>query len=172
LLDGSLGFCGEESAGATFNRLDGSVWTTDKDGIVPALLSAEITACLNRDIADLYHDFEHEFGETFYELSEVKATRAQRDILQKISPKQVTSKELAGEKIETILSKAPGNDAAIGGLKIITKGGWCAMRPSGTEDIYKIYAESFHDAHHLRAILTEAQVIVNEVLKENGDSRE
>lgn len=164
MLDGSLGFCGEESAGATFDRLDGSVWTTDKDGIVPALLSAEITACLNRDIADLYHDFEIEFGETFYDLNEVKATSAQREILQKLSPKQVKSTELAGEKIETILIKAPGNDAPIGGLKIITKGGWCAMRPSGTEDIYKIYAESFHDAPHLQCILAEAQVIVNEVL--------
>lgn len=164
ILEGSLGFCGEESAGATFNRLDGSVWTTDKDGIVSALLSAEITACLNCDIGDLYHDFENEFGETFYDLHEVKATSAQREILRNLSPKQVKSTELAGEKIETILTKAPGNDAPIGGLKIITKGGWCAIRPSGTEDIYKIYAESFHDEAHLQRILTETQVIVDGVL--------
>ena len=164
LMDGSLGFCGEESAGATFNRLDGRMWTTDKDGIVPALLSAEITACLNRDIGDLYHDIENEFGETFYDLNEFKATSAQREILKKLSANQVKSTDLAGEKIETILTKAPGNDAPIGGLKIITKGGWCAIRPSGTEEIFKIYAESFHDAHHLQCILMEAQVLVNEVL--------
>lgn len=164
LLDGSLGFCGEASAGATFDRLDGSIWTTDKDGIVPALLSAEITACLNRDITDMYHDIENELGQTFYDLNRVKATSQQREALRQVSVNQVTHQDLAGEKIEAILTEASGNHAPIGGLKIITQGGWCVMRPSGTEDIYEIYAESFHDEKHLQRILAEAQVIVNEVL--------
>jgi phosphoglucomutase len=164
LLDGSLGFCGEESAGATFNRLDANVWTTDKDGIVPALLSAEITARLDRDIGDLYHEFENEFGKTFYQLDEVKTTPAQKEILKKLSPKQIKSTDLAGEKIETILTEASGNSEPINGLKVITKGGWFAVRPSGTEDIYKIYAESFHDEKHLHRILVEAEALVSKVL--------
>lgn len=164
LLDGSLGFCGEESAGATFNRLDGSVWTTDKDGIVPALLSAEMTAALNRDIGDIYEDLENEFGKTFYEQDDAKATPAQKEILKKLSPEQIKSKELAGEKIATILTKAPGNNAPIDGLKVITEGGWVVVRPSGTEDIYKIYAESFRDKHNLQRILDETQTIVNTAL--------
>lgn len=165
LLDHSLGFCGEESAGAVFDRLDGSVWTTDKDGIVPALLSAEITAGLNKDIGDIYHELENEFGKTFYELADAKATTQQQEILKNISPQQIKCTELAGEKIEMILTKAAGNGVAIGGLKIITKGGWCAVRPSGTEEIYKIYAESFHDEKHLQRILAEAQTLVNGVLE-------
>jgi phosphoglucomutase len=172
LLDGSLGFCGEESAGAVFNRLNGDVWTTDKDGILLALLSAEITACLGRDIGDIYHELENEFGKTFYALDDVKATSKQKEILKQLSPQQVQVTDLAGEKIETMLTKAPGNNAPIDGLKIITQGGWCAVRPSGTEEIYKIYAESFHDAHHLHRILEEAQAIVNTVLSTSEKAAE
>ncbi len=165
LLEGYLGFCCEESAGASFDRLDGNVWTTDKDGIVAALLSAEITASLGRDIGDVYNDLENEFGKTFYELDDVKATPKQKEILKKLSPKEITSNELAGEKIEAILTKAPGNDAPIGGLKVITQGGWFTVRPSGTEEIYKIYAESFRDENHLQLILEQAQTIVNTALE-------
>ena len=143
LLDGSLGFGGEESAGASFVRLDGSVWTTDKDGIVPALLAAEITARMGRDPGEIYRELTREFGEPLYDRVEAPATLAQKAILAKLSPQQVQVKELAGEKIQTVLTRAPGNDAPIGGLKVIAESGWFAARPSGTEDIYKIYAESF-----------------------------
>ena len=160
LLDGSLGFGGEESAGASFIRMDGGVWTTDKDGIVPALLSAEITARMNRDPGELYRDLVREFGESFYDRVEAPATAAQKEMLGRLSPRQVSSADLAGEKIQAILTNAPGNDASIGGLKVIAKSGWFAARPSGTEDIYKIYAESFRDADHLRRIEEEAQAIV------------
>ena len=160
LLDGSLGFGGEESAGASFLRMDGGVWTTDKDGIVPALLSAEITARMNRDPGELYHDLVREFGESFYDRVEAPATAAQKEMLGRLSPQQVSSADLAGEKIQAILTNAPGNDASIGGLKVIAKSGWFAARPSGTEDIYKIYAESFRNAEHLRRIEEEAQAIV------------
>ncbi len=160
LLDGSLGFGGEESAGASFIRMDGGVWTTDKDGIVPALLSAEITARMNRDPGELYRDLVREFGESFYDRVEAPATPAQKEMLGRLSPQQVSSADLAGEKIQAILTNAPGNDASIGGLKVIAKSGWFAARPSGTEDIYKIYAESFRDADHLRRIEEEAQAIV------------
>jgi len=165
LLDGSLGFCGEESAGASFDRLNGTVWTTDKDGIVPCLLAAEITAALGRDIGDIYLDLEKEFGETFYKQEDVTATPQQKEILKNISPQQIKSSSLAGEKIETILVDAPGNDASIDGLKVISKGGWFVVRPSGTEEIYRIYAESFQDAKHLDRILNEAQEIVKNVLE-------
>ncbi|MGZ6195508.1 MAG: phosphoglucomutase (alpha-D-glucose-1,6-bisphosphate-dependent) [Candidatus Binataceae bacterium] len=160
LLDGSLGFGGEESAGASFIRMDGGVWTTDKDGIVPALLSAEMTARMNRDPGELYRDLVREFGESFYDRVEAPATPAQKEMLGRLSPQQVSSADLAGEKIQAILTNAPGNDASIGGLKVIAKSGWFAARPSGTEDIYKIYAESFRDADHLRRIEEEAQAIV------------
>jgi phosphoglucomutase len=160
LLDGSLGFGGEESAGASFIRMDGGVWTTDKDGIVPALLAAEITARMNRDPGELYRDLVREFGESFYDRVEAPATPAQKEMLGRLSPQQVSSADLAGEKIQAILTNAPGNDASIGGLKVIAKSGWFAARPSGTEDIYKIYAESFRDADHLRRIEEEAQAIV------------
>lgn len=165
LVDGSLGFVGEESAGASFLRLDGSVWSTDKDGLVPALLSAEMTAKTGRDPGELYRGLTIEFGEPAADRVEAPANPAQKAKLSKLSPEQVLSTELAGEKIESILTRAPGNDAAIGGLKVMTENGWFAARPSGTEDIYKIYAESFRGAEHLQRILEEAQVIVSEALK-------
>ncbi|MDQ2925180.1 MAG: phosphoglucomutase (alpha-D-glucose-1,6-bisphosphate-dependent) [Acidobacteriota bacterium] len=164
LLAGLLGFGGEESAGASFVRLDGSVWTTDKDGIVPALLAAEITARMDRDPGETYRDLTREFGEPVYDRVEAPATREQKGMLGKLSARQVRSKGLAGEKIQTILTHAPGNDAPIGGVKVIAENGWFAARPSGTEDIYKIYAESFRGSDHLRRILEEAQAIVNESL--------
>jgi phosphoglucomutase len=164
LLDGSLGFGGEESAGAAFVRLDGSVWTTDKDGIVPALLAAEITARMGRDPGEIYEELTREFGEPVYDRVEAPATPAQKEMLERLSPQQILSAELAGEKIQTILTQAPGNGAPIGGLKVIAASGWFAARPSGTEDIYKIYAESFRGADHLRRILEEAQTIVNDAI--------
>lgn len=164
LLDGSLGFGGEESAGASFIRLDGSVWTTDKDGIVPALLAAEITARMGRDPGEIYRELAREFGEPVYDRVEAPATPEQKQMLARLSPQQILSAELAGEKIQSILVQAPGNGAPIGGLKVITGSGWFAARPSGTEDIYKIYAESFRGADHLRRILAEAQAIVGAAL--------
>ncbi len=164
LLDGSLGFGGEESAGASFARLDGSVWTTDKDGIVPALLAAEIRARMGRDPGEIYNDLTRELGEPCYDRVEAPATAAQKALLAKLSAEQITITELAGEKIENVLTKAPGNDAPIGGVKVSTKSGWFAARPSGTEEIYKIYAESFNGADHLHRILDEAQTIVNDAL--------
>ena len=164
LLGGSLGFGGEESAGASFLRLDGSVWTTDKDGIVPALLSAEITARMGRDPGEIYRELAREFGEPVYDRVDAPATREQKQRLARLSPRQVLSVELAGERIQTILTRAPGNDSPIGGLKVIAENGWFAARPSGTEDIYKIYAESFSGADHLRRILEEARAIVGAAL--------
>ena len=164
LLDGTLGFGGEESAGASFLRLDGSVWTTDKDGIVPALLSAEITARMDRDPGEIYRELTREFGEPVYDRVEAPATPQQKEILGKLSPQQVRSTDLAGEKVQAILTTAPGNGAPIGGLKVAAESGWFAARPSGTEDIYKIYAESFRGADHLRRILEEAQTIVSAAL--------
>jgi phosphoglucomutase len=164
LLDGSLGFGGEESAGASFVRLNGTVWTTDKDGIIPALLAAEITARIGRDPGEIYHDLTREFGEPVYDRVEASATPEQKELLAKLSPQSVTITELAGEKIETIVTRAPGNGASIGGLKVIAESGWFAARPSGTENIYKIYAESFRGADHLRRIIEEAQAIVNKAL--------
>jgi len=164
LLDGSLGFGGEESAGASFVRLDGSVWTTDKDGIVPALLAAEITARMDRDPGEIYRELTREFGEPVYDLLEASATTEQKEMLDRLSPQQVRSTDLAGEKIQAILTCAPGNGAPIGGLKVIAESGWFAARPSGTEDIYKIYAESFRGADHLRRILEEAQAMVSDAL--------
>jgi phosphoglucomutase len=164
LLDGSLGFVGEESAGASFARLDGTVWTTDKDGIVPALLAAEITARMGRDPGEIYSELTREFGEPLYDRVEAPATPDQKKLLAKLSPRQVSLTELAGEKIQTVLTHAPGNGAPIGGLKVTAESGWFAARPSGTEDIYKIYAESFRGADHLRRILAEAQTIVNDTL--------
>jgi phosphoglucomutase len=167
LFDGSLGFGGEESAGASFVRLDGSVWTTDKDGIIPALLAAEITARMGRDPGEIYRELTREFGEPVYDRVEASATPEQKELLEKLSPRQVRHTELAGEKIQAVLTQAPGNGAPIGGLKVVAESGWFAARPSGTEDIYKIYAESFRGADHLRRILAEAQSLVNDALK-NG----
>ena len=165
LLDGSLGFGGEESAGATFSSVwMAAVWTTDKDGIVPALLSAEITARMGRDPGEIYHELTREFGEPCYDRVEAPATPEQKQLLAKLSPNQVKITELAGEKIQTVLTIAPGNGAPIGGLKVAAESGWFAARPSGTEDIYKIYAESFRGADHLRRILEEAQTIVSDAL--------
>jgi phosphoglucomutase len=161
LLDGSLGFGGEESSGASFVRLDGSVWTTDKDGIVPALLAAEITARMERDPGEIYRELTREFGEPVYERIDAPATPEQKAALAKLSPDQVKIKDLAGEKIQAILTTAPGNNAPIGGLKVVAENGWFAARPSGTENIYKIYAESFQGTDHLHRIQEEAQVIVN-----------
>ena len=164
LFDGFLGFGGEESAGAAFLRKDGSVWTTDKDGIILALLSAEITSKTGRDPGELYEDLTNEFGAPVYDRLEAPANTELKAKLSKLSPSQVNSKELAGERITGILSNAPGNDAPIGGLKVTTESGWFAARPSGTEDIYKIYGESFKGEEHLKRIFEEAQVIVNQAL--------
>jgi phosphoglucomutase len=166
LFDGSLGFGGEESAGASFLRRDGTVWTTDKDGIVPALLSAEITARSGRDPGELFAAMADELGRPFADRVEAKADAVQKKRLSKLSPGQVRIGTLAGEKIEQVLDRAPGNDAPIGGIKVVATSGWFAARPSGTEDIYKIYAESFRDQAHLAAILQEAQQVVDEALKE------
>jgi phosphoglucomutase len=163
LLDGSLGFGGEESAGASFLRRDGTVWTTDKDGIILGLLAAEMTAKTGRDPGELYRDLTHEFGNPLYERLDAPATPAQKAILGKLSPQQFSASELAGEKIQAILTTAPGNGAAIGGLKVVTEQGWFAARPSGTEDVYKIYAESFRGEAHLRRIQEEAQGLIAQV---------
>jgi phosphoglucomutase len=164
LLNGLLGFGGEESAGASFRRRDGGVWTTDKDGIAPALLAAEITARTNRDPGELYRELTREVGESAYDRVEAPATPAQKERLAKLSPRQLRITQLAGEKIERVLDRAPGNDAPIGGIKVVTANGWFAARPSGTEDIYKVYAESFRGEDHLRDILREAQAIVDRAL--------
>jgi phosphoglucomutase len=164
LLDGSLGFGGEESAGVSFVRRDGRVWTTDKDGMIPALLAAEITARMGRDPGEIYSDLTREFGEPVYERVEAPATPEQKAVLAKLSSEQVKIKDLAGDKIQAVLTTAPGNGAPIGGLKVVAESGWFAARPSGTENIYKIYAESFRGADHLARILEEAQAIVNDAM--------
>ncbi len=167
LLDGSLGFGGEESAGASFLRIDGTVWTTDKDGIVPALLAAEMTARSGRDPAGLYRDLTRDLGAPAADRVEAPATPEQKQKLAKLSPQQVQITELAGEPIDKVLDRAPGNDAPIGGIKVIAASGWFAARPSGTEDIYKIYAESFRGEDHLRILVREAQDIVDRALQEH-----
>jgi len=164
LLDGALGFGGEESAGASFLRRDGTVWTTDKDGIVAALLAAEITARAGRDPGEIYGELTRELGEPLSDRIEAPATPEQKQRLSALSPQQVRCTQLAGEPVQRILSRAPGNDAPIGGVKVIAEGGWFAARPSGTEDIYKIYAESFRGEDHLRRIVAEAQAIVDGAL--------
>ena len=160
LLDGSYGFGGEESAGASFLRKDGSVWTTDKDGIILDLLAAEITARTGRDPGDLYAELTQEQGAPVYERIDAPATRPQKDALKKLSASQVRADTLAGEPILAKLTEAPGNHAPIGGLKVTTENGWFAARPSGTEDVYKIYAESFRGPDHLREIQAAAREIV------------
>jgi phosphoglucomutase len=160
LLEGTLGFGGEESAGASFLRRDGTVWTTDKDGVILALLAAEMTAKTGHDPGELYRDLTHEFGDPTYERIDAPATPEQKALLQRLTPEQIQVSELAGEKIEAMLTAAPGNGSPIGGLKVITKSGWFAARPSGTEEIYKIYAESFRGEKHLRQIQEEAQALI------------
>jgi phosphoglucomutase len=160
LLDGSVGFGGEESAGASFLQRDGSVWTTDKDGIILALLASEITAVTGRSPSELYRDLTGRYGTPAYARIDTSASREQKAALGKLSPAQVTARELAGEKITATLTTAPGNGAPIGGLKVISASGWFAARPSGTEDVYKLYAESFRGPRHLAAIQEEAQAII------------
>ena len=164
LVDGKLGFGGEESAGASFSRIDGQAWTTDKDGIVPALLAAEITARTGRDPGEHYRALTQELGTSFADRIDASANSAQKAKLGKLDRQQIHITELAGEPIEQILTQAPGNNAPIGGVKVTARGGWFAARPSGTEDIYKIYAESFHDEAHLRRLIGEAQTIVDTAL--------
>ncbi len=164
LLDGSLGFAGEESAGACCLRLNGAVWTTDKDGIVPALLSAEMTVRMGRDPEEMYRSLTQDLGEPAERRVQATATLKQKQLLAQLSPSQFRHTQLAGEKIDQVLDRAPGNDAPIGGLKVITKNGWFAARPSGTEDIYKIYAESFGGEDHLKRIVEEAQSMVDDAL--------
>jgi phosphoglucomutase len=161
LVDGSLGFGGEESAGASFLRRDGSVWTTDKDGIVMALLAAEMLARTGKDPGQTYASLTERFGAPVYERIDAPATPEQKAVLGKLSPEQVEAKDFAGDPIEAMLTKAPGNGAALGGLKVVTKRGWFAARPSGTENVYKIYAESFDGTDHLRRIQQEAQELVS-----------
>jgi phosphoglucomutase len=164
LLDGSFGFAGEESAGASLARRDGTVWTTEKDGIVLSLLAAEMTARTGRDPGELYRELTHRFGEPFYERIDAPATTAQKELLARFTPEQITVAELAGEKIQSVITSAPGNGAPIAGIKVVTENGWFAARPSGTEQVYKLYAESFRGADHLRLIQEEAQTIVNDAL--------
>src|SRR5580698_9223393 len=164
LLNGSLGFVGEESAGASFLRRDGSVWTTDKDGMVAALLAGEMTARLGRDPGQIYRELTGELGEPVYDRLEAPATMKQKEILKNLSPQQVRQTDLAGEKIQSILTRAPGDNAPIGGVKVVAENGWFAARPSGTEDIYKIYTESFRGTEHLCHIQEEAQRIVDDAI--------
>jgi phosphoglucomutase len=168
LIDGSYGFGGEESAGASFLRRNGTVWTTDKDGIILALLAAEITARTERDPGEHYQALEKQFGSPVYERSDAPADPAQKNTLKNLSPEMVEATEMAGEKIIAKLTHAPGNGEAIGGLKVVTENGWFAARPSGTEDIYKIYAESFKGEAHLKQIQAEAQSIVQAAFKAAG----
>jgi phosphoglucomutase len=166
LLDGTLGFGGEESAGASFNRFDGQAWSTDKDGISAALLSAEITARTGRDPGESYRALAHDLGEPFANRVDAPATVAQKKKLAKLDSAQIRSTDIAGDKIDQILTHAPGNGAPIGGVKVMSKNGWFAARPSGTEDIYKIYAESFRDEAHLQRLLTDAQAVVDAALQD------
>jgi phosphoglucomutase len=167
LIDSSLCFGGEESAGASFSRFNGEVWTTDKDGFIPALLSAEITAKMSKDPGIIYKELTEKFGEPFYDRIEANASPELKEQLKKLSGAQIKSKDLAGEKITNILTKAPGNNESIGGLKVTTENGWFVARPSGTEAIYKIYAESFLSKEHLKKIIEEAQTTVNALIELN-----
>jgi phosphoglucomutase len=164
LLDGTLGFGGEESAGASFLRKDGTTWTTDKDGIIMDLLAAEITAVTEKNPAQHYDDLTAKYGTPFYERIDAPATPEQKAVLSKLSPQMVRADTLAGEKILAKLTNAPGNSAPIGGLKVVTENGWFAARPSGTEDLYKIYAESFKGEDHLKRLQDEAQQIVADAI--------
>lgn len=165
LLDGTLGFGGEESAGASFLRLDGSAWSTDKDGLIMGLLAAEITAKAKTDPGQYYRNLTAKFGDPVYERIDAPASPEEKAILSKLSPEQVSAKELAGEPIEAMLTTAPGNNAPIGGLKVVTQNGWFAARPSGTENVYKIYAESFLGKEHLQLIQKEAQTLISKTFE-------
>jgi phosphoglucomutase len=165
LLDGSVGFGGEESAGASFLRRDGSVWTTDKDGILLALLASEIQAVTGRSPSQLHAELTQKYGESAYARVDAPASRAEKAALGKLSPEAVTATELAGEPITAKLTRAPGNDAALGGLKVTTENAWFAARPSGTEDVYKIYAESFRGPGHLAQVQEEARAVVGAALE-------
>jgi phosphoglucomutase len=165
LLSGSLGFAGEESAGAALLRLDGSVWTTDKDGIVPVLLAAEITARCGKDPGEIYRDITSDLGEPFAERIEAPATPEQKAALARLTGDQLRSNQLAGEPITQVLDRAPANNASLGGIKVVSRHGWFAARPSGTEQLYKIYAESFLSAEHLRRVLADANMIVNSAIQ-------
>ena len=162
LVDGKLGFVGEESAGASFLRKDATVWTTDKDGLIAALLAAEMTATMGKDPGDIYQELTDKYGDMFYDRTDAKANTQQKAMLSKMSKQSIQSPTLAGEKITSVLTHAPGDNQAIGGVKVISESGWFAARPSGTEEIYKIYAESFRDQKHLELIQEEAQSIVGE----------
>jgi len=168
LLDGSIGFGGEESAGASFQRIDGTTWTTDKDGIVPGLLAAEITATLGVDPGARYLELTREFGAPVYERIDAPATVDQKRLLRQLSAAAVDARELADDTIRSIITTAPGNGESIGGLKVITDEGWFAVRPSGTEDVYKLYAESFRDRAHLERIQTEAQALVTRLFAQSS----
>jgi phosphoglucomutase len=168
LHDGSLGFGGEESAGAAFLRQNGTTWVTDKDGIIMDLLAAEMLAVTGKDPAQLYRELTARLGDPVYERIDAPATRAQKAALQKLSPQQVRSRELAGEPITALLTEAPANQASIGGLKVTTANGWFAARPSGTEDVYKLYAESFNGPDHLRRIQEDAQALIKQVFSSAG----
>src|SRR5208283_3876862 len=170
LFDGSFCFGGEESAGASFLRLDGTVWTTDKDGLIMGLLAAEITACTGKDPGEHFAELAAEFGMPHYTRIDAAATPGQKARLAKLSPEAVKESTLAGEPITVRLTCAPGNNAPIGGLKIVAANGWFAARPSGTENIYKIYAESFRDEKHLQTIVAEAKQIVNNALAESAQT--
>jgi phosphoglucomutase len=164
LIDGSLGFGGEESAGASFLRRDGTVWATDKDGIIMDLLAVELMARTGRDPSELYKDLTRELGAPVYERIDAPATAEQKAVLLKLSPQDIKASELAGDPIQAMLTTAPGNGAAIGGLKVVTAHGWFAARPSGTEEVYKLYAESFRGSEHLRRIQEEAQALISRAL--------
>jgi phosphoglucomutase len=168
LLSGSYGFGGEESAGASFLRRDGTVWTTDKDGILLDLLAAEMTARLGRDPGEVYADLTRQFGAPIYERIDVDASGGQKAALKQLSPGQVAATELAGEKIVAKITQAPEGGAPIGGLKVVTENGWFAARPSGTEDVYKIYAESFLGREHLARLQDEARAIIAAAFKAAG----
>jgi phosphoglucomutase len=165
LLDGSVGFGGEESAGASFLRRDGSVWTTDKDGLLLALLASEIQAVTGKSPSQLHAEMTARFGASAYARIDAAATREEKAALGRLSPEAVTATELAGEPITAKLTRAPGNDAAIGGLKVTTENAWFAARPSGTEDVYKVYAESFRGPEHLAQVQEEAKAVVSAALK-------
>jgi phosphoglucomutase len=164
LLDGSLGFGGEESAGASFLRKDAQVWTTDKDGIILSLLAAEITARTGRDPSELYEELTQELGAPVFERIDTPASKQEKAALLKLAPGDIHTSQLAGDAISEMLVNAPGNGAAIGGLKVITANGWFAARPSGTEDVYKLYAESFRGREHLQRIQTEARALISAAL--------